>query len=123
MADADWLAVLTVTDGYDLTAPVPSGALAHVEESLGASIPSGLRALYEVTDGVLDKPGEWQVIWTVEELSRRNLAAYGIEESSRHEFIAFGDDGTGEPILCQSRRKRSRLLLESHRPKGDLASS
>jgi hypothetical protein len=98
VSDPDWLALLTATDGYSLTPPSPKPLLDRAQAVLGMRVPQGLRALYGVTDGVFDKSGEWQVIWSVEELLQRNLSAYDVESSQRQALVGFGDDGTGNPF-------------------------
>ena len=98
VSDPDWFALLTATDGYGLGEPTPTETLDQAEATIGVSLPPSLRALYRVTDGVLDKPGEWQVIWPVDQLVQRNLDAYATEGSARFALVGFGDDGTGSPF-------------------------
>ena len=68
------------------------------ESGLGVRLPSDLRELYLATNGVWDEPGQWFVIWRLEDVAKRNRLASEAEVAGRSEWIGFGDDGTGSPF-------------------------
>ncbi|MGW1341874.1 SMI1/KNR4 family protein [Kribbella sp. NPDC002412] len=86
-------------DGLELQPPADPGEIAAVELRLGIPFPAELRGLYEATDGILDKPGEWFVMWRLGDVARWNLEAWnGWESEARRRLLGFGDDGTGDPF-------------------------
>ncbi|GAA1708530.1 hypothetical protein GCM10009745_65460 [Kribbella yunnanensis] len=99
--DADaWRRTLqAAADGLELRPPADAGEIAAVELRLGIGLPAELRGLYEATDGILDKPGEWFVMWRLGDVARWNLEAWnGWESGDRRRLLGFGDDGTGAPF-------------------------
>ncbi|WP_432890347.1 SMI1/KNR4 family protein [Kribbella sp. CA-245084] len=100
MDAAAWLQTLrTGDDGLKLQGPADPGEIAAVELRLGVAFPGELRGLYEVTDGIFDKPGEWFVMWRLVDVARWNLEAWsGWESEARRELLGFGDDGAGDPF-------------------------
>jgi cell wall assembly regulator SMI1 len=97
-----WIAVLRAADGCRLRAPVTPAGVDAAEGELAVTFPGELRALYLASDGVLDEPGQWFVIWPLADLVSRNQAAWAAGGSTRRRLLAFGDDGTGSPF-CVSR--------------------
>jgi hypothetical protein len=83
MVLVDWPRLLSTADGYETRPGVTEDELAA-----HAPLPSQLRKLYLVSDGVFNRPGQWFVIWPLAELAGRN-------DPGRPELLAFGDDGTG----------------------------
>ncbi len=99
MTSVDWLSTLG-PDGYRLGVPATAAQLAATEKALDAALPSDLRELYLVADGVFDLPGEWFVIWPLADVVDRNRADWLTYPDSRirSDLVAFGDDGTGDPF-------------------------
>lgn len=86
-------------DGLELQAPADPGEIAAVELRLGIGLPAELRGLFGATNGIYDKPGEWFVMWRLEDVAQWNLEAWnGWESEARRRFLGFGDDGTGDPF-------------------------
>src|ERR1700722_19917584 len=73
--DLDLTAVLRADDGCRMCDPGEASAIRAAESALGVRFPADLRALYMVSDGVFDEPGQWFVIWPLAELVARNQAA------------------------------------------------
>jgi SMI1 / KNR4 family (SUKH-1) len=102
VSNFDWAKTLAASDdGFGVGAPVEAASLEHAESVIQTALPPTLRALYQVTDGILDKPGEWYVVWPIARLISDNLAAYELERTLRCEYVAFGDDGTGNPFCVK----------------------
>jgi hypothetical protein len=99
---SDWAAILGADDGLQLGRPASADSIDQAEAELGVDLPQDLRALYAVTDGVLERRGQWYVIWSLSDAVSRNLKAYSIEPPGRAALVGFGDDGTGAPF-CISR--------------------
>jgi len=102
VSDADWKAVVRSVDGYRTREPVQRAELDQAEATLHVALPEMLRDLYLATDGVVDEPGQWFVIWPIVELVTRNAAAYAAEGDRRRALVGFGDDGTGSPFCVRS---------------------
>jgi hypothetical protein len=81
-----------------LRAPATPSSLGYAESELEVIFPGGLRALYLASNGVLDEPGQWFIIWQVTGLVSRSPAAWAAGSSTRRGLLAFGDDGTGSPF-------------------------
>jgi hypothetical protein len=96
--DVDWTAVLRADDGSRMRDPAGASAISAAESALGVVFPGDLRALYLVSDGVFDEPGQWFIIWPLAEVVARNQAARAGESTTRLRLLAFGDDGTGAPF-------------------------
>jgi SMI1 / KNR4 family (SUKH-1) len=96
--DVDWTAVLRADDGCRMPEPGGASAISAAESALGVTFPGDLRALYLVSDGVFDEPGQWFVIWPLAEVVACNQAAWAGESATRRRLLAFGDDGTGAPF-------------------------
>jgi cell wall assembly regulator SMI1 len=71
--------------------------VADAERSLGVEFPVWLRTLYEKGDGRYRTDGAWWVVWPLDRLVALNDAAWRDERLS-DAFLAFGDDGTGNPF-------------------------
>jgi hypothetical protein len=94
----DLRAVLTSTAGYQMQPGATAEGLALVEKRLEATLPAQLRKLYQVSDGVFDKRGQWFVVWPLAELVRRNELDWAADGIGRRELLGFGDDGIGAPF-------------------------
>ena len=103
MTSFDWLSTLGAAR-YRLGIPATVAQLAATERALDATLPSDLRKLYLVTDGVFDLPGEWFVIWPLADMVDRNRADWLTypDSPTRCDLVAFGDEGTGNPF-CTAR--------------------
>lgn len=55
-------------DGYEYGPPATPQQINAVEEQLGSRLPMTLRDLYLRSNGVLDKAGQWWVIWPLDRL-------------------------------------------------------
>jgi cell wall assembly regulator SMI1 len=99
----DWTALLATDDGFRLQNGVTDEELQDAEANLGCHLPEKLARLYRLTNGVWDNPGQWYVIWPMVDVIQRNREAGQIETLARQQWIAFGDDGTGNPF-CVHRR-------------------
>src|SRR6266508_5882767 len=73
VTDTDWKAVVRSADGYRTREPVQPAALGHAEATLHVVLPETLRDLYLATDGVVDEPGQWFVIWPTRDQKRRGI--------------------------------------------------
>jgi hypothetical protein len=94
MPDVEWIQMLTAANGYQLNQPASRAMIAAAESALGAEFPSDLRELYLASDGAIDSPGQWFVVWPIAELAERNREVFTGTPGGR-ELVAFGDDGTG----------------------------
>jgi cell wall assembly regulator SMI1 len=94
----DWRAVLAEDDAYELCPGATEVAVHDTEALPGAVFPAGLRTLYLASDGVLDKPSQWFVVWSLAEVVTRNQRAYADECAARQGLVGLGDDGTGAPF-------------------------
>jgi hypothetical protein len=95
----DWNRLLRAEDGYQLQPAASASEVAAAEATLTAELPSDLKDLYLVSNGVFDTTGQWFVIWPLAEITARNQEAWSTEGSSqRHVLVGFGDDGTGAPF-------------------------
>ncbi|NIK60867.1 SMI1/KNR4 family protein [Kribbella shirazensis] len=98
-ADAWRQTLQAADDGLELQPPADAGEIAAVELRLDITFAAELRGLYEATDGIFDKPGQWFVMWRLGEVARWNLDAWnGWESEARRKLLGFGDDGTGDPF-------------------------
>jgi hypothetical protein len=86
---------LAADDGHELQPPASATNIEQVEAQLGAVVPAGLRALYQTSNAVYDKPGEWFVVWPLDAVVERNHHAWAVEDRARQQLLGFGDDGTG----------------------------
>jgi hypothetical protein len=93
----DWRVLLQGADGYQTRPGATEELLAEHEERLGAVFPTGLRKLYQASDGVFDERGRWFVVWPLAELAGRNTKLWAAGDGQR-ELLGFGDDGTGAPF-------------------------
>jgi hypothetical protein len=99
VALVDWRRVLRPDDGYELWPGAGAGQIAAAEAALEAAFPDDLRQLYLTSNGVLDTPGQWFVIWPIADVVTRNRDAWLLEGSpARRSLVGFGDDGTGAPF-------------------------
>jgi hypothetical protein len=124
----DWRAVLARDDRVELRGPLSTDIVDRFEASLGTVLPSALRALYLVTDGVLDKDGEWFVIWPLERTADENRRAWTDTSATRRLLLGFGDDGTGAPF-CVPRNGGTGVFVwklidqQAYRLAGDIEES
>ncbi len=102
MDQTDWTALLKTDDGVRLQAGASTDDLHACETALGSPLPPELRSLYLASDGVWDEPGQWFIIWPLEDVARRNKLANQVDGSARSLWIGFGDEGTGDPF-CTDR--------------------
>src|SRR5690349_19543345 len=93
----DWTAILSADDGIRLQRGASIDDLHACETALGSPLPSELRRLYLVSDGVWDERGQWFAIWPLADVAQRNGLANEVEGPARSLWIGFGDDGTGSP--------------------------
>ncbi|MFH5210547.1 SMI1/KNR4 family protein [Antrihabitans sp. NCIMB 15449] len=100
MASTDWAVVLKA-DGCRLQPDASIEEIRAVETALGVALPIDLASLYRTSDGVFDEPGQWFVIWPIEEVLARNRAAWEIDVPERRELVGFADDGTGAPFCVR----------------------
>jgi hypothetical protein len=90
--------VLSADDRLRLRPGAPTDAIEELESALAATLPFALRNLYRASDGVWDEPGQWFVIWPLADVLARNRLAWDAESPARGGWVAFGDDGTGNPF-------------------------
>ena len=103
MKPTQWVALLSTDDGLRLQHGASESDLDECEAKLGSTLPLALRNLYLASDGVWDEPGQWFVIWPLREVVERNRTAAEVETVHRGDWVAFGDDGTGNPF-CVDRQ-------------------
>lgn len=96
---SDWSKAFR-TDGYEFQPEVDTLALAQAASALGRELPSDLVALYSEANGVFDETGQWWVIWPLDRLTTENLNRWA-DGGLPSRFIAFGDDGTGDPFCLE----------------------
>jgi cell wall assembly regulator SMI1 len=72
-------------------------ALDTAGAKLNVTFPAALSALYLQSDGVWDRDGQWYVIWPLDELVERHGDVGGART-----WLAFGDDGTGNPFCIHA---------------------
>jgi SMI1/KNR4 family protein SUKH-1 len=94
----DWRASLAADDGVRVRPGCTADDIKRCEDALETSVPGALRALYLLSDGLWDEPGQWFVIWPLGELVERNRMAWQVEGAQRKAWVGFGDDGTGNPF-------------------------
>ncbi len=71
----------------------------EAEQTLDVALPPMLRELYTHRDGWWDAAGQWWVVWPLNRLVAENRAAWDKDDYSLpRTFLAFGDDGTGNPF-------------------------
>jgi cell wall assembly regulator SMI1 len=73
-------------------------AVGDAEGRLGITFPPRLRAVYAEGDGRFRADGQWWVVWPLERLIGDNEAAWR-DRLLPSSFLAFGDDGTGNPWI------------------------
>jgi cell wall assembly regulator SMI1 len=95
----DWTRLLDIR-GYELRPGVTAEGLRRAEIRLGRALPPALASLYHESDGVFDAGGQWFVLWPLESLVKENLARWDTSLLPRR-FLAFGDDGTGDPFCVE----------------------
>jgi hypothetical protein len=96
VAVTDWQQVLSAGDGYQMRPGAAEDEIAGAEAALEAVFPRELRAIYRASDGLLDRAGQWHVIWPLPDVVARNREAWETEDSPfRRRLVGFGDDGTG----------------------------
>lgn len=90
----------TDSSSFDPAPPLSAGDLAQAEKALGTLIPDPLVRLYRASNGTFDKQGQWWVVWPMAQMleSRTWLSEFS---GYLHEWIPFGDDGTGDPYCFQ----------------------
>jgi cell wall assembly regulator SMI1 len=98
-----WGQILRAAErGLELQPPARPTEIAAVELRLGTRLPDELRGLYEETDGIYHKPGQWFTMWRLSDLANWNLEAWnGWESEDRRRYLGFGDDGTGNPFCVE----------------------
>jgi len=95
----EWRQLLGADDGYELCPGAGDGEIAAAEAALGAVFPEQLREVYQASNGVFDRPGQWFVIWPLPEVVTRNREEWSLTDSpARLGLVGFGDDGTGDPF-------------------------
>ena len=97
VAAIEWRQLLGADDGYELCPDAGAGEIAAVEAALEAVFPEQLREVYQTSNGVFDRPGQWFVIWPLEMLAQENMQRREVGVLPA-DLIAFGDDGTGDPF-------------------------
>jgi hypothetical protein len=96
VAVTDWQQLLSAGNGYDLYPGAAEDEIAVAEAALEAVFPRELRGIYRASNGLLDRPGQWQVIWPLADVVVRNQESWEVEDSPfRRRLVGFGDDGTG----------------------------
>jgi hypothetical protein len=76
---------------------VSIAAVSAAERRLGITFPPRLRDVYAEGDGRFRADGQWWVVWPLERLIGDNEAAWR-DRRLPSSFLAFGDDGTGNPF-------------------------
>jgi hypothetical protein len=94
----DWRQLLGADDGCELRPGATADEVAAAEAALGAAFPADLREVYQASDGVFDRSGQWFVIWPLAEVVTRNRQAWSWAGPARRGLVGFGDDGTGAPF-------------------------
>ena len=101
MNSGDWLSALSHDDRIRPQPGARAEVVAESESALGVTLPVALRELYLESDGVWDEPGQWFVIWPLVRVVEQNRGDWGAGSAARDAWIAFGDDGTGNPFCVQ----------------------
>jgi hypothetical protein len=70
--------------------------LVKVENALGALLPDELVRLYKAANGYYSVQGQWWVIWPLDQMADAESWLRPID-GYIDGWIAFGDDGTGDP--------------------------
>jgi hypothetical protein len=99
VAATDWRQMLNDGDRYQLCPGAAGDEIAAAEAALEAVFPAELRAIYTASNGVLDRPGEFFVIWRLPEVVARNQDEWGLDDGPfRRRLVGFGNDGSGAPF-------------------------
>lgn len=99
MDASTWRELLGTDDCLEVHRSAGLGELADAERRLNIELPTEIRGLYEATDGVFHKPGQWFLVWKLQDVVERNVEAWnGAAPEARRHLLAFGDDGTGDPF-------------------------
>lgn len=94
---AEWS---TPADDFELGPPASDAFIVDTEARLGTRLPEALASMYRANDGVYDQAGQWWVIWPLAQMVE---AAGWLTDADGYpdRWIAFGDDGTGNPFCYQ----------------------
>ena len=76
--------------------PATTNELVKVENALGALLPDELVRLYKSANGYYSVHGQWWVIWPLDQMADAESWLRPID-GYIDDWIAFGDDGTGDP--------------------------
>lgn len=74
-----------------------SAELSEIEAALGTLLPDPLLSLYRANNGVFDLVGQWWVVWPLARMleAKAWLTKF---DGYQEQWVAFGDDGTGDPF-------------------------
>jgi hypothetical protein len=94
---AEWS---TPADDFEHGPPASDASIVDTEARLGTRLPEALASMYRANDGVYDQAGQWCVIWPLAQMIE---AAGWLTNADGYPdlWIAFGDDGTGNPFCYQ----------------------
>ena len=96
---ADWHQVFAqIGSAIVLSPPRTIFEVAEAEQQIREPLPDDLSRLYLVTDRVFDHDGLWYSIWPLERLVANALGPLSPATGLPRDWIAFGDDGTGDPF-------------------------
>lgn len=94
-----------------LNPPATTDELAKAEGVLGARLPDELVRLYKAANGRYSVHGQWWVVWPLDRMAEADAWLRPVD-GYRDDWIAFGDDGTGDPYcLHRADRSISRLSM------------
>ena len=94
---AEWS---TPADDFELGQPASDASIADAEARLGTRLPDALAPMYRANDGVYDQAGQWWVIWPLAQVVEAIVWLTG-RDGYPDRWIAFGDDGAGDPFCFQ----------------------
>jgi cell wall assembly regulator SMI1 len=81
VAVVEWPKLLDADDGYELRPGADADEVTAVEAALEAVFPEQLREVYQTSNGVFDRPGQWFVIWPLREVAIQNSQAWSLTDN------------------------------------------
>jgi hypothetical protein len=94
---AEWS---TPADEFERGPPASAAMIDETADRLGTQLPDALASMYRATDGVYELAGQWWVIWPLAQMVESSAWLQGAD-GYPDRWIAFGDNGAGEPFCLQ----------------------
>jgi hypothetical protein len=104
------LAELFARYSIETRPPCLEDAVLDAEESLGFTLPSGIRRLLRSSNGLFNSDGQWYFVWPLERIVDGNLALRADGDGAFPAgFVAFGDDAPAllSALRCQGTSRSS----------------